>query len=203
MLNTGEPVAARPAATVMLLRGGSTQIEVLLVRRNPAARVMGGVWVFPGGAVDPGDAPDGADGDGEEAARAAGARELLEEAGIALTPSQLVPFARWITPSQVVVRFDTWFFLGPAPDGPEPRVDGNEIIAHRWYSPTAALQAAERDEIVLVFPTIRQLKRLARFPTASAAIDAVRDEPVQAVQPRIVEVDGAPRILLPGELGYD
>ena len=36
----------RLAATVILLRGGSERLEVLLVKRNPSARFMGGAWVF-------------------------------------------------------------------------------------------------------------------------------------------------------------
>ena len=40
---------------MILLRGGADALEVLLVQRNPAARFMGGAWVFPGGAVDPGE----------------------------------------------------------------------------------------------------------------------------------------------------
>src|SRR6202051_3728943 len=75
--NSGEPVHARQAATVILMRGGSETLEVLLVRRTPKARFMGGVWVFPGGAVD------AQEGDGDEAHRAAAVRELLEEAAIA------------------------------------------------------------------------------------------------------------------------
>src|SRR5215217_3893332 len=105
------PTEPRPAATVILLRGGDQRLEVLLVQRNPAARFMGGAWVFPGGALD-----------GDEDARAAGVREVAEEAGVALPdPSALVPFSRWITPPQLPIRFDALFFLARAPDGAEPR----------------------------------------------------------------------------------
>ena len=37
---------------MIILRGGASRLEVLLVKRNPAQRFMGGAWVFPGGAVD-------------------------------------------------------------------------------------------------------------------------------------------------------
>ncbi len=77
-LSTGAPAVPRQAASVILLRGGEQALELLLVRRTPEARFMGGVWVFPGGAVD---ADEGA---GEEAHRAAAIRELREEAGITL-----------------------------------------------------------------------------------------------------------------------
>src|ERR1700677_205040 len=94
--NPGPPTPPRQAATVILLRGGGEQLEVLLVRRTPQARFMGGVWVFSGGAVD---AQGGA---GDEAHRVAAIRELREEAAIALDdPGALVKFSRWITPAEV------------------------------------------------------------------------------------------------------
>src|SRR3954469_7336338 len=119
-LNLGaEPVKPRQAATVIVLRGGSQTLEVLLVQRNPAQRFMGGAWVFPGGAVDTGE------GEGDGAHRAAAVRELAEEAAIeSVDPAQLVRFSEWITPPEVKIRFDTHFFVVAAPAGAEPRVDG-------------------------------------------------------------------------------
>jgi 8-oxo-dGTP pyrophosphatase MutT (NUDIX family) len=76
--NPGAPTTPRQAASVILLRGGDRLLELLLVRRTPRARFMGGVWVFPGGAVD------AAEGAGEQAHRAAAVRELHEEAAVAL-----------------------------------------------------------------------------------------------------------------------
>src|SRR4051795_6781182 len=104
----GPVVEPRQAATVIVLRGGGADLEVLLVQRNPAQRFMGGAWVFPGGALDPGD------GDGAAGLQAAARRECAEEAGVPLPDDQpLVPYSRWITPRQVKIRFDTWFFLVP------------------------------------------------------------------------------------------
>src|SRR3954462_11842289 len=98
----GDVVAPRPAASVILLRGGGAALEVLLVRRTPQARFMGGVWVFPGGAVDTDE------GEGDVGHRVAALRELREEAGIVVDdPAALVKFSRWITPAQVRIRFDT------------------------------------------------------------------------------------------------
>src|ERR1700719_5274963 len=97
--NPGPAAAPRQAATVILLRGGADDLEVLLVRRTPEARFMGGVWVFPGGAVD------ADEGDGDDAHRAAAIRELREEAAIELDdPSQLVKLSRSITPAALQIR---------------------------------------------------------------------------------------------------
>jgi 8-oxo-dGTP pyrophosphatase MutT (NUDIX family) len=197
-LNTGAPATPRPAATVMLLRGGSATLELLLVKRNPAARFMGGVWVFPGGAVDT------TEGQGDLANRVAALRELEEEAGVALAdPHELVPWSRWITPAQVKIRFDTWFFLAPAPDGVEPRIDGEEAVDQGWFTPADALSANERGDIQLVFPTIKTFEQLAPFDTADALLDYARGKEILPVEPRVVLDGENPRVLLPGEPGYD
>jgi 8-oxo-dGTP pyrophosphatase MutT (NUDIX family) len=196
-LHQGPVSVPRPAATVMLLRGGAERLEVLLVRRNPEARFMGGAWVFPGGSVDP------ADGDGEAGLKAAARRELAEEAGIELPAhAGLVAFARWITPEAVKTRFDTWFFLAAAPDGIEVKVDGYEIIDAVWHSPQAALASQSAGELFLVFPTITQLQQLAGFESAAALISHAAGREVEAVQPRIVGTGETARILLPGDPGY-
>ena len=53
-----EPVVARPAATVVLVREGAGGPEVLLLRRNRATGFVPGAWVFPGGRVDAADGED-------------------------------------------------------------------------------------------------------------------------------------------------
>jgi 8-oxo-dGTP pyrophosphatase MutT (NUDIX family) len=195
--NSGAPTPPRQAATVILLRGGELDLELLLVKRTPAARFMGGVWVFPGGAVE---RLEGAD---DSAHRAAAVRELREEAGVALPDAaQLVKFSRWITPAEVRTRFDTHFFLAPLPVGQEPRVDGEECIEHRWFTPTGALEAHGEGEILLVFPTIKHLEQLSAFATATELLEHARGRSVEAVQPRVVVHGEVARVLLPGEPGY-
>jgi 8-oxo-dGTP pyrophosphatase MutT (NUDIX family) len=197
-LNEGTETVPRLAATVILLRGGARTLDVLLVRRNPEARFMGGAWVFPGGAVDR------AEGEGDEARRAAAVREVFEETGIhILDGSELVLFSRWITPAQVKIRFDTWFYLAPVPADARPAVDGSEIVDARWLSPSAALDAFSAGELFMVFPTIKHLQQLAAFESADALIAHARGRAVKPVQPRVVTSGETARIVLPGEPGYD
>ncbi len=197
-LHRGPVTVPRVAATVIVLRGEDRGLEVLLAQRTPHARFMGGAWVFPGGAVS------AEDGEGEAALRAAGIRELAEEAGIALSgPQELVTFSRWITPEEVQIRYDTWFFLARLPDGAEPVIDGEEVVDTRWYAPAAALAAAQAGEILLVFPTIKHLEQLAGFASARALLDHARTRTVRPVQPRVVGSGEQARIVLPGEPGYE
>jgi 8-oxo-dGTP pyrophosphatase MutT (NUDIX family) len=196
--NAGPPVKPRQAASVILLRGGDERLELLLVKRTPEARFMGGVWVFPGGAVD------AEEGDGDAAHRAAAIRELAEEAQITLDdPAALIKFSRWITPKQVQIRFDTHFFLAPTPDGQEPRIDGEECVDLGWFSPAGALHAHEAGEILLVFPTIKHLEQLSAFATVTELIDYAAAREVLPVEPRVVLEGEVARVLLPGEPGYD
>jgi 8-oxo-dGTP pyrophosphatase MutT (NUDIX family) len=198
-LNLDEATAPRQAATVIVLRGGAQTLEVLLVKRTEKARFMGGVWVFPGGAVDESDPSS----QGESAHRAAAARELSEEAGITLAdPGALIEFSRWITPAEVSIRFDTRFFLAELPEGQEPHVDGEECVDQGWFTPQGALDAHAREEILLVFPTIKHLEQLAAFSCADALLEYARGREVQPIQPRVVVEGEVARVLLPGEPGY-
>ena len=198
-LNTsGRETVPRQAASVILLRGGDEALELLLVQRDPNARFMAGVWVFPGGAVD------AHEGEGDEAHRAAAVRELAEEAAVEdIDPAALVKFSRWITPAQVRTRFDTHFFLAPAPEGAEPVVDGSECVDLGWFTPRGALEAHASGEILLVFPTIKHLEQLSGFETATALLDFARGRKVVPVQPRVVVSGETARVLLPGEPGYE
>jgi 8-oxo-dGTP pyrophosphatase MutT (NUDIX family) len=196
--NTGPVTVPRVAATVIVLRDGADGLEVLLAQRNPQARFMASAWVFPGGAVSR------EDGEGEAALRAAGLRELQEEAGITLAdPCELVAFSRWITPAEVKIRYDTWFFLATMPAGQEARIDGAEVVDARWFSPPAALAASRRNEILLVFPTIKHLQQLSVFRSVEELLSHARAQTVQPVQPQVVGQGEMARIVLPGEPGYE
>ena len=194
-----EPAATpRPAATVILLRRGGKHAErglqVLLVQRNPEARFMPGVWVFPGGAVD------ASDGDGEEAHRAAAVRELAEEAGIELDPGELVGYSRWITPRVVPIRFDPRFYLALAPAHSPPEPDGSETVDAGWFRPQEALERHRAGELSLVFPTIKHLESLVGYASAAEALEAARRREVKPVEPRVVGEGEERRVVLPEEL---
>jgi 8-oxo-dGTP pyrophosphatase MutT (NUDIX family) len=199
VLASGEPAPTpRQAASVVLVRGGSETLELLLVRRTLTASFMAGVWVFPGGAVD------AHEGEGDEAHRAAAVRELHEEAGILLSgPDGLVKYSRWITPAVVKTRFDTHFFLAPLPDGQEPHADEQEIIDLGWFTPQGALDAHHDGTLDLVFPTIKHLEQFATFPSMRALLDHASGREVVAVVPKVVMEGEIARILLPGEPGYE
>ncbi len=184
----------RASASLILLRDSPAGPEVLLVQRNPAQKFMGGAWVFPGGATHTEDADE----------RGTARRELEEEAGIGLPAgAELVHYSRWITPAEVSKRFDTHFFVAQAPEGAVAAIDGAECVGARWIRPQEALDAGTRDELMLVFPTIKHLEQLAAHESVADALDTARSRKVLPVQPRVLVEGGVAQVLLPGEPGYD
>jgi 8-oxo-dGTP pyrophosphatase MutT (NUDIX family) len=185
---------------VLLRRGGKhgdRELEVLLLKRSEEAKFMPGVWVFPGGAVDPGDGED------EAGYRACAMRELAEEAAIELAADEeLIPFSRWITPEVVSTRFDAWFFLALAPAHTPPKPDGVETTEAGWFRPAAALEAQAAGELALAFPTIHQLQSLLPFGTSGEALAAHRNRPVEPILPVVVGDREDHRVVLPGDPDY-
>ncbi len=168
-----------------------------MLKRTEKARFMPGVWVFPGGGVDP------EDGEGEGGYRACAVRELEEEAGIALPDDEeLVLFSRWITPEVISRRFDAWFFLALAPAHTPPVADGVETTEAAWFEPQAALDAQAAGELALAFPTISQLQSLLPFATATEAIEACRGREVKPILPKVIGTRESHRVVLPGDPDY-
>ena len=108
MTEIAEPI---DAATVVVARDSTEGLEVLMLRRNSKI-YFGGMWVFPGGKVDPADRADSTtvavcdEGDGR-GFHAAAIREAQEEAGIDLSGTELHHFAHWLPPAVRRARFST------------------------------------------------------------------------------------------------
>ena len=140
-LNPGAPTEPRPAAAVILLRRGgkhtSAGLQVLLGKRTSRGAVHGRRLGLPRRRGRRRAAPT------TQAHRVTALRELEEEAGVALPdPGELVPFARWITPEEVKVRYDTWFYLALAPPHCSPEPDGEEIVETRLVRARRGARAA-------------------------------------------------------------
>ena len=195
------PAIAHPAATVVLLREGAGGCDVLLVRRSAQLAFHGGAWVFPGGRIDPADYETKAE-DVVAAARRAAVREAREEAGLVVSPDNLVLVSRWITPTPLPKRFDTWFFAGLGDDAPIA-VDGVEIHDHRWMNAADALAAQRAGEIELPPPTFVTLTRVAQIGCAAEALAEFARGPMQTFQPRLCPIEGGAVTLYAGDAGYD
>jgi 8-oxo-dGTP pyrophosphatase MutT (NUDIX family) len=127
--------------------------------------------------------------------------ELMALEGLVPATDLLVPFARWVARSFMPKRFDTHFFLAIAPPDHALAHDGREAVDSVWISPARALDGQGR-EFTILFPTERNLWKLARHGDAQSAIAAARGAPVVTVEPERIEVDGGAGLRIPLEAGY-
>jgi 8-oxo-dGTP pyrophosphatase MutT (NUDIX family) len=127
---------------------------------------------------------------------------LMAREDLVLATDLLVPFAHWITPAFMPKRFDAHFFLALAPHDHVLAHDGREAVDSVWISPRRALNDARGGRFKLVFPTERNLWKLAQYSDAGSAIAAAKEAPIVAVQPERVEVDGGPGLKIPAAAGY-
>jgi len=198
--STRESRPATPAATVVLLRDTDEGPEVLMLRKNSKI-AFGGMWVFPGGRIDPEDYP--ADGDKDTAARNAAAREAAEEAGVGLDPADFIWFAHWTPPPTTPVRFATWFFAARAGDD-AIAIDGGEIEDHRWIRPADALARHAQGEIDLVPPTWVTLHHLSLHQPVATLLAELGSRDARYYETRAVKrADGVRVALWAGDAGYE
>jgi len=127
---------------------------------------------------------------------------FIDRAELTLATDLLVPFAHWITPADQPKRFDTHFFLAPAPADQVALHDGREATIVHWLTPDGAISAARRGEIKLVLPTRLNLLKLGRSKTVAEALDTARRSEIVTVQPEIVETAEGPAFRIPAAAGY-
>lgn len=154
----------RAAATVILWRSGPSGPQVLMGQRGAGAAFMPSKYVFPGGAVDPGDAAGAAprlspgcsarltafcptDAPAPQTLAAAALRELAEETGLAPAPGADWRFVfRAITPPGRTRRFDARFFLVPAEGATgdaETFSDASDELSHLHWIGLAEARALD------------------------------------------------------------
>lgn len=192
---------AIPAATVMLMRNTEDSTEILMLRKN-SKYAFGGMWVFPGGAIEDQDRVQSSDD--LSAAQNAAVRESKEEANISLDQDKFVWFSHWTPPASTPKRFATWFFLAGVSDSlGNIEIDDEEIKDHQWISPRVALERHAANEIDLAPPTWVTLYHLSQFNSVEQALES-RD----GVDPRFYEThlakskDGTRVAMWAGDAGY-
>ncbi len=193
-------VPVQPAATVVLIRDGALGLEVLLLQRHHSLAFAPGSWVFPGGRVDADEVE--AAGDEEAAARRAAVREAHEESQLVVDEEHLVPFSHWTTPIGPKRRFATWFFLAPAPTG-EVIVDDAEIVQHRWYVPSVALDEHRGGDLQLQPPTFVTVGWLTGYRDVASAVAAADVAGTDRFEPNIVADGPDLAALYPGDVGWE
>lgn len=129
--------------------------------------------------------------------------DALDDVGATLTPNALVPWARWCPHHKLVRVFDTRFYLARWDENhAAPEVDGTENTRTFWASAAEVLASADRGEARLIFPTRRNLERLAGLGSFDEAMTHARAYPVRKIVPWIEERGGADHLCIPDDLGY-
>jgi 8-oxo-dGTP pyrophosphatase MutT (NUDIX family) len=129
--------------------------------------------------------------------------ELLDAAGLSLDLTALIPFARWLPKHREARVFDTRFYIARAPlDLPQEIVDATENVRTFWESAAQVIALAAQDKVKVIYPTMRNLERLALFATYDEAEAHSRALPVQTISPFLEERDGHRCLCIPENAGY-
>ena len=127
---------------------------------------------------------------------------FLEATGHRADAARMTPFSHWVPPAGLHRRFDTLFYITSVRDDEEAIPDGTETALVRWMTAAAALAAADAGELGVIFPTRRNLERLAQYPTLEALHDRLRELPLIRISPEMVERDGEKYLTIPTGCDY-
>ncbi len=129
---------------------------------------------------------------------------VLDRFGWQLDLAQITPFARWFPRNERIPRvYDTRFYLADLGTGAvEIEADLSENTHLFWTTAQGALDAAERDEIRVIFPTRRNLERLAQFGSFAEARAQAEAIPVRTITPFLGEIDGKSWLHIGEDFGY-
>ena len=128
---------------------------------------------------------------------------LIDEHDLALDLDALTPFARWRPGPEVSRRFDTSFFIARAPEGErEPRAASGECVSARWVAAQAMLDEEARGAAKLIFPTRKNLERLAQQGSFADVLADAERHPVGPITATVEQCDGAEYIRIPDGFGY-
>jgi 8-oxo-dGTP pyrophosphatase MutT (NUDIX family) len=128
--------------------------------------------------------------------------EFLRGQGLRLACDQLVHFAHWVTPEMMPKRFDTHFSLAAAPADHLAVHDGHESVDSVWIRPADVLDQAGRGERTVIFPTLRNIERLAPYATVDEAMRAARAARIVRVLPWTEQRDDGNYLCIPTDAGY-
>lgn len=129
--------------------------------------------------------------------------DALAALQLELSPDLLVPFSRWCPHAQERRTFDTRFYLAEASDDAlTATVDETENVRLFWATAQQLLDDADAGRVKIIFPTRRNLDRLALCAGfAEAKAQAAMFAP-DLIRPWIEDRDGVPTLCIPEDRGY-
>jgi 8-oxo-dGTP pyrophosphatase MutT (NUDIX family) len=128
---------------------------------------------------------------------------LIDAAGLEFDLDALVPFAHWRPKHREARVFDTRFYIARAPhDLPPPVVDDTENVRTFWESAARVLELADEDRVKVIFPTRRNLERLALFDCFDSANAHARSIEIRMISPWHEVREGESFLCINDDQGY-
>lgn len=128
---------------------------------------------------------------------------VLNRFGWTLDLASLTAFARWLPRHTRIRAFDTRFYLADLGSGSvDLVVDATENRHLFWASAREALDLADDGRIKLIFPTRRNLERLAMWPDFESCRRHAEETEIVTISPRVGVRDGREWLLIPSDAGY-
>ena len=129
--------------------------------------------------------------------------QLVQSERLTLACDALCLFARWQPPKEATHRrYHTWFFAAKTPEEQSAREDGNEATEALWTTPRDVLDARDRGERKMIFPTSRNVELLNESNSAEAAFEFAGARQIEPVEPKVIDRDGRKFVTIPTHLGY-
>ncbi len=130
--------------------------------------------------------------------------DMAAELALGFDFGALVPFARWCPPAAAAPRrYDTRFYIAVIKDHDHVvEADGNETAALGWHGAGEILEQAETGLVTIVFPSRRNLERLAQFATVADLLGHAHAHPVSMISPWVETRDGVDHLCIPEGMGY-
>lgn len=190
----------RPAATVLVGREHQGELEVLLLKRSQKLAFAAGVWVFPGGKIDPEELEQA---DSElAAAKMAAVRETDEETGLQLSIADLQFYHHWTTPELEPRRYATYFFFAATTSTQAIQIDDGEIKDYRWLTPQAAIDQFRAAELAMFPPTLMSLQILSECQSLREVSVVLANRPPLHILPVLQMDSGKMVCLYEGDVAY-
>ena len=128
--------------------------------------------------------------------------DVVKDLGVRLRLDALAVFARWITPTMMPKRFDTWFYAARAPADQVAAADGREAVDAEWIAPKEVLRLADAGERTVIFPTRMNVQLLAEASSAADCVARAEGRTLVTVLPVVELRDGARFLVIPPDAGY-
>lgn len=129
--------------------------------------------------------------------------DVIAAAGLRLDLTALSWFARWCPNMRETRNFDTRFYLARFPDGaPMASVDSTENVRLFWATAQSVLDDADAGKVRIIFPTRRNLERLAKLGSYEAALAEITAIAPEKIVPFFEEREGERYLCIPENRGY-